>query len=98
MPAVDINVMRTKNPQTKQLEREMINLTFCENQTLVNEFVAAFKKDEQKATKVMENKKGGRILSLFYQFENVSYTLSQDEKGCTNVSIMSRQEEKTGSK
>jgi site-specific DNA-adenine methylase len=67
MESVFINVVRTKNPQTKKIEKEIISINICKNPTLINEFVAAFKKDEEKATKVIESKNGGRTISLLYE-------------------------------
>ena len=94
MESVNMNIVRIKDPKTKKMEREIISFTICENQALVNEFVAAFKKDEEKAIRAQEQREGGRTISLFYRFEdNSTYSLSQDPKGCTMISIITRQEQ-----
>jgi len=98
MSSVDMGFVRTKNSQTKKLETKIINITINQNQALINEFLAAFKKDEENALNVIEDKKGGVVNHLHYKFNNVTYTLSMgkkniignyDEKeGCASVSII----------
>lgn len=80
MSTVDVNVMSTKNPETKELLREIFSINIKENPSLVNEFIAAFKKDEINALKVIEDKKGGKLSSLFYQFENATYSFQLGER------------------
>jgi hypothetical protein len=110
MTSVDISVVRTKNPQTKELEREMINITIKGDAALINEFVAAFKKDEKNAIKAIEDKKGGRIKSLFYTFENTTYSLTfgemdfsatgfyNEKEGFASLSKITTSKEKNNSK
>ena len=90
MKSVEMQVIRTKNEQTKKLEVEMIKITINEDQELINEFFAAFKKDEDKVQQVIEKKQGKqrKIMSLLYYFEKAMYKLSEDEKaGCATVYI-----------
>jgi glycine cleavage system regulatory protein len=90
--SIDINVVRTRNSQTKELETKAVTITIKENPALINEFLAAFKKDEINATMVTEDRKGGRINKLFYQFKNnVSYTFHAGEKD-----ILARFQEREG--
>ena len=91
MESVDTNIMRTRNSETKKIERETINIKFCKNPALLNEFVTAFKKDAEKAVRANENRKGGRVISLYYQFENVRYTLSQKDEECISISVITGQ-------
>ena len=81
MPSVNMEVIRQRNDQTKQLQLKIISIRINENPELVNEFLAAFKKDEDQVIQVIESKKGdGQNFSLFYKFESVSYTISYGEK------------------
>ena len=94
MTSVTTSIVRSRDPKTKKVESEIITITVCKNPTLVNEFAAAFKKDEEKATKAIERREGGQVISLFYRFENgTSYTLSQGEEECTSISIIKKQNE-----
>ena len=90
--SIDMTVISKQNPQTKKLEREMVSLTICENPSLVNEFVAVFEKDKEKAIRITENRKGGQITNSSYEFEDVTYIISQtgNNKQCTSISIMKR--------
>ena len=92
MPSVDMTVMSRQDPKTKKLERETVSLTICEDSKLVNEFIAVFEKDKDKATRVTENRKGGKIITLAYEFENVRYSISQtrNKEQCTSISITKR--------
>jgi hypothetical protein len=92
MTDVTTNVVRSRNPKTKKIEPEIVNITICKNPALVSEFVAAFKKDEENATKAIENKKGGQVVSLYYRFNNgTAYTLSQGNDGCASITIITNQ-------
>ena len=86
MTSVCMNFIREKNSQTKRIETKMINISIKDNQVLINDFLVAFKKDEENALSIVENKQGEEMVSLFYKFENVTYTFSFSEKNstCTN--------------
>jgi DNA integrity scanning protein DisA with diadenylate cyclase activity len=92
MPSVDMTVMSRQDPKTKKLERETVSLTICEDSKLVNEFIAVFEKDKDKATRVTENRKGGKIITLAYEFENVRYSISQtrNKEQCISIIITKR--------
>ena len=97
MSSIDISYSRTRNAKTKELEREIINYTIRDNPALINEFLTVFKKEEANAIQSSENKQGGRTKSLFYRFENATYSFSYTEeekeakiivtRGTTNASI-----------
>jgi len=80
MDSVDINYVRAKDEKTKKLETKIINITIKNNQALINQFLEAFKKDEINANNVIEDKKGGRIISLFYQFADDTYSFTSGTK------------------
>jgi hypothetical protein len=85
--SVDMNVVRKKNKETNQLEREVISLTIRDNEALVKEFIAAFKADEKDAEEVMEHRRGGgEQSSIMYRFENVSYSLNTNDNGNATIS------------
>ena len=92
MSSVDMTVISRQNPETKKLERETVSLTICEDPKLVNEFISVFEKDKEKAIRVNENRKGGKIITLAYEFENVRYSISQtrNKEQCISISITKR--------
>lgn len=94
MENVNINVVRNKNKETREMERVITNINFDGNQALVNEFIAAFEKDRGMADQEIENKSNGKITNMFYKFGNVSYSFSQNDEGGASVSVM----ENSGSK
>ena len=54
--------------------------------TLIKEFEVAFKKDREKANKISESKKGGKLTAATYQFNRVTYSfifLSKEESKTT---------------
>jgi len=89
MPSVNMNIIRKKNTETKKLETKLINITINENPALVTEFLDAFKKDEANVLQSIEDKGAGKTNSLFYRFENVTYSFSPGEnEGCATISVM----------
>jgi len=98
LPSVDMNVVRERNTQTNKLEAKVISITIKDNQALINEFLDAFKKDEENALNAIEKKQGGVVSSLFYKFKNVSYSFSfgeqdfmgnkKQKEGCASVSVI----------
>ena len=85
MESVDMNVVRQKNPQTKKTESVITSITIKSNPVLVNEFLNAFQRDENKAYQVIEKKKGGKTIPSFYQFVGVSYSFSMQGDGNATV-------------
>ena len=73
-PFVDIDYVCVKNPKTKEVEYENFSLTIRES-SLVNEFLDALKKDREKATKISESKKGGKLFLIIYEFGDTAYSL-----------------------
>jgi hypothetical protein len=88
MENVNINVVRSKNKETREPEKEIINISFVNNQALVDEFIAAFAKEKELADQEIENKSNGKITNLFYRFGDVSYSFSQHDETGASVSVM----------
>jgi len=88
MESVDVDIMGSRNPETQKMEKKVIGISFCKNPTLLNEFVAAFKKDEEKAISMDERQRGGQIFNLLYKFEHVTYFLSQNDKECISIKVL----------
>ena len=87
LPSIDMSVTRTRNAQTKELEREIISFTIHDNPDLVNEFLTVFKKDEVNAITVNETKQGGRTKSLYYKFEKATYSFSLKDEKSVSITI-----------
>jgi uncharacterized protein (DUF3084 family) len=87
MENMDVNVLRSKNKETKKVEKEVVSIRFKNNETLLKEFVAAFNKDKDAANQELEYTVNGSK-ELNYRFDNVSCSLSQDGKGGVTVSII----------
>ncbi|MCL1932710.1 MAG: DUF5024 domain-containing protein [Candidatus Azobacteroides sp.] len=89
MEGVYAEVIYTKNEQTKKFEPTITNISIENNPTLINEFLAALKKDEEKAFNKTETRVKGRTYSFFYRFDNANYTFYYNEKGeCSGIKIL----------
>jgi len=89
LPSVNMSIIRERNSQTNKLEPKIISIDIKDNKALINEFLDAFKKDEDKVVKVIENKNEGGGTNLFYRFENVSYSIDYGkEEGVASVSVI----------
>ena len=85
-------VIYTKNDRTKKFEPTISTLSIEFNPTLINEFLEALRKDEEKASGKSETRVAGRIYKLIYTFENATYTFyyegEKGEKGeCTGIKV-----------
>ncbi|MCL1938586.1 MAG: DUF5024 domain-containing protein [Candidatus Azobacteroides sp.] len=83
--SVDMNIVRQKNPHTKKTESIITSVTIRSNPALVSEFLTAFRKDEDNAYQVVENKQGGKIVPSFCQFKGVSYAFTMQGEGNATV-------------
>lgn len=81
MDNVNVEVLYNKNPKTKKAEKNITTVTFTEkdNPKLLEDFLAAFKKDREAAYKIIEDKKNGKVSPSFYRFSSgttdITYTL-----------------------
>jgi hypothetical protein len=74
---VEINIVRNRHPETKELTRSIVNITIpASNQALIDDFLAAFHKEREQAKTEMENRNAGKTVSLFYRFDKKSYSFS----------------------
>ena len=82
-PKVDINyTIEKKNPNVKddhptEGKQEIFQIIIRENEdadVLLKEFEKAFEKDREKAIKISESKRGGKLSSATYQFEKITYS------------------------
>ena len=98
MTSVDMNVVRTRNPKTTELEREVINIRIKDNLALVDKFLSVLDKlDTTSAIHVAKNRQGGRIINLLYRFKDGSYAFSYNEsEKSADISII-RQRQMTTS-
>jgi hypothetical protein len=90
LDAVEMHIIKNRNKETKELTRSVVTITIRNNEALVNEFIAAFKKDEDSATQVTERKQnGGKIVPFMYVFEDTQYSFNYTGKGnaIINVSV-----------
>nr|WP_129733012.1 DUF5024 domain-containing protein [Parabacteroides goldsteinii] len=94
MDTIDMNVIYNKNRETKKTEKIIKTVTFSNDQKLLDEFVAAFEKDKNAAYKIIDDKKGGKLLPSFYRFgsgkTDISYSLSVSKSGKVTVSKIER--------
>lgn len=75
----------TKGP----LEESVITVVIHDNEALVNEFLAAFKAEEENATNVISNKKGGKIVPNLYSFEGgMNFSFSMRDKANATITQM----------
>ena len=68
MDDVDANIVRSKGGGSSI--RNSTNLTLKYTPALEKELVDAFRKDEDKATRVIESKEGGKMTHMMYEFED----------------------------
>lgn len=69
---VDVEVVSTRNTKTKKLEKSIVTVTFStlDCKGLNGEFLEAFKKDKEDASRVMESKVNGKLVPSCYIFTN----------------------------
>lgn len=91
MESVQMSVVRRRDTPKGKITKTITSIQFNSNQALVNEFLAAFKKDEESATQAIDDKKNGRMVPSFYRFDDVSYSFSINGDGDgAHISIIER--------
>ncbi|MDU1903803.1 MAG: DUF5024 domain-containing protein [Dysgonomonas sp.] len=89
--SVKMTVVRQRNPNTKKVTQVITSISIKSNPTLVNELLAAFKKDEENTTQSIETKKNGKIVPEYYSFGNTSYSLSiKDDGSSASLSVIEK--------
>jgi hypothetical protein len=95
MESVDVNTIRSRDRETKELTRELVSISIKSNPALVKEFQDAFQEAYQKefskskdaADQEVVTRRGGKIVNLVYRFGDVSYHFSVENEGNASVSI-----------
>ncbi|MDR1330718.1 MAG: DUF5024 domain-containing protein [Tannerella sp.] len=99
LESVDINIVRTRDRDTKEVTHSVINIQIHTNPSLVKEFQDAFQKIyEADATMSKDlgdreiiTRRGGKIVNLLYKYGNVSYSFSVEDGGqSANLSVIER--------
>ncbi len=88
MESVNMTVVRNRDPKTKKLQQTITSISIKNNPALVNELVAALKKDEPNATQAIDRKKNGKIVPQYYSFGSISYSFSLKEDGNASISVI----------
>ncbi len=70
MDNVDIQKIVNKDSETRKVIQIVTDVTFQENQALVDEIVAAFNKDKEETIQQIDSKKNGRMLPEYYIFDD----------------------------
>jgi len=81
MESMTVSTIRTKGKNNLTSTLTSFNFDASANPALVQEIIAAFQKDREKADKNMENKTGGKVTSAYYTFGTSWYSYNYDEKG-----------------
>lgn len=72
MRNVDVQVIITKDKKTRKIEHSIKNISFSmkENPQLFNDFIEAFKADQDEAYKVTDRSVNGKVYPSYYRFDN----------------------------
>ena len=102
-----VNVVRTRNKDTKKVERYIMTIDFRngpsakkdavkDNEPLKKEILAAFEKDRSNADHEMEERKNGKITTFSLRFGSSSYTFSESSSGRFSFSVIEDSGNKDG--
>jgi len=69
-------VTRTHTIIRSQYPRSIVNLTLKYTPELEKELVTAFRKDQENATREVEQKKDGKVTHMLYQFDDSEYSFT----------------------
>ena len=91
---VDINVVMNRNKETGEINKVVKSVTINNDKRLVDDFLNAFGRDKEKATKIIENIKSGKTIPSLYQFtdgeKRVSYSFSLSDEANASVTYIER--------
>lgn len=85
MRNVDVQVIITKDKKTRKVEHSIKNISFSmkENPQLFNDFIEAFRADQDEAYKVTDRSVNGKVYPSYYRFDNgktdIMFTANFDE-------------------
>jgi len=84
MDNIDVNVSKVKtSTDGKSTSFETTTISIKSNKSLTDEFLAAFKRDSEKADSTTENETNGEINLLMCTFGSNIYTYSSKKDGVT---------------
>ena len=93
---VDISVVRSRDKETKKVNRYIMNVDFKDNEALKKEILAAFEKDRGNADREVEDRKNGKVKELMLRFGSSSYTFSEGSNGKFSFSLIENYGNKDG--
>jgi len=88
MENVDISVVRTREKDTKKVNRYIMNVDFNDNESLKKEILMAFDKDRSNADHEVEGRKNGRGRELMLRFGSSTYSYSERLDGRVSFSVI----------
>lgn len=95
MDSVTVSVVQRKNETTRELEQNMVTITFRNNRALEQEIKKAFETDKKDAIQVIEEKEKGVLKNVFYTFSEgnreISYSYDMNKTGKGSLTVIERQ-------
>ena len=73
---VEMSIVRRKDQETLKVKRSVVTIKIMSNKALVDEFIAAFEKDEPSAYEAIYSKKDGKMMPQHFKFKGVIFTFS----------------------
>ncbi|MCD7978235.1 MAG: DUF5024 domain-containing protein [Tannerellaceae bacterium] len=94
MDGVTVSVVQRKNETTRELEQNLVTVSFRENPALTEEIKKAFEADKKDAIRVIEEKEKGVLKNVFYTFiegnNEISYSYDISSGGNVSMSVIER--------
>ena len=73
---VEMSIVRKKDQETLKMKQSVVTIKITSNKALVDEFIAAFEKDEPSAYEAIYSKKDGKTIPQHFKFKGVTFTFS----------------------
>ena len=70
---VEMNIARKKDRETLKIKQSITYIKIVSNKALVDEFIAAFEKDEPFAYEAIRSKEDGRMIPFHFKFKGVTF-------------------------
>lgn len=91
---VDVTLISRRDPKTKKLTDSMISISFKNMPELEARLYEAARKDRDNATRVIENKRNGKVAPSVYEFTDVKdeqkmakYIFSNSKNGTVSLVV-----------
>ena len=91
-----ISVARSRDKETKKVNKYIMSVTFEKNESLKKEILAAFEKDRGNADHEVEDRQNGRIREMMLRFGTSSYSISEHPNGRISFSVIENYGSKDG--